>query len=258
MINPVHAVRREITRDLIAYQRRFEQLTERRDCGGVRLASEDVEYLIEELRAANEELHAINSSLETSNTQLARLNADIMNLADNVDTALLLIDADLRIRTFTFGATRIFPLRPQDRGRRLTDLTSSLRDVDLAADLKSVLSSGAAIERETVIDTDHKPWVLLMRVRPCPPVGDTIDGVVLSFFDIDAIASELKLAAIVDSSEDAIVGLDINGIVTSWNPGAERLYGYSAEEMIVEPPAMAGHTAGGPRGAGTGAIHDCL
>jgi len=53
-----------------------------------------------------------------------------------------------------------------------------------------------------------------------------------------AEVAESFLGAVVDSAEDAIISKDLDGVVTSWNPAAERLYGYSASEMIGKPIAM--------------------
>ena len=46
------------------------------------------------------------------------------------------------------------------------------------------------------------------------------------------------LAAVADSSDDAIIGGTLDGIVTSWNLGAERMYGYSREEMVGKPSGL--------------------
>jgi PAS domain S-box-containing protein len=57
----------------------------------------------------------------------------------------------------------------------------------------------------------------------------------------DALADDVtgqiqaRLAAIIESSDDAIVSKNLDGIVMSWNKGAERIFGYSAEEMIGRP-----------------------
>jgi PAS domain S-box-containing protein len=47
-----------------------------------------------------------------------------------------------------------------------------------------------------------------------------------------------RITAIVDSSDDAILSKNLNGVITSWNGGARRLFGYTAEEAVGKPVAM--------------------
>ena len=50
--------------------------------------------------------------------------------------------------------------------------------------------------------------------------------------------AQARLAAIVQSSQDAIVSKTLDGVIRTWNPGAERLFGYKAEEVVGRPVTL--------------------
>lgn len=69
-----------------------------------------------------------------------------------------------------------------------------------------------------------------------------VAAVVINYQDITErkhiIEERQRLSAIVKSSDDAITGITIDGIITSWNKGAQRIYGYTAEEALGKPIAL--------------------
>ena len=63
-------------------------------------------------------------------------------------------------------------------------------------------------------------------------------AVLLKMFKRVIVDRDQRLAAIVDSSQDAIIGKDRDGVITVWNRGAERLYGYTASEVVGQPVSV--------------------
>ncbi len=76
----------------------------------------------------------------------------------------------------------------------------------------------------------------------------TFIGCVATLFIVRLLKTRSLMASIVESSEDGIIGKDLHGIITSWNGGAQRIYGYSFEEVkgrsvsILNPPDVPDET----------------
>jgi len=71
--------------------------------------------------------------------------------------------------------------------------------------------------------------ISLLNSRPSPLVIAMVEDITEKK---TAEEARFRLAAIVESSEDAIIATDVSGTVTNWNKGAERLYGYSTDEAV--------------------------
>ncbi|AFL49822.1 PAS domain S-box-containing protein [Sinorhizobium fredii] len=91
-------------------------------------------------------------------------------------------------------------------------------------------------EELVAVRPDGSTALLLPHPTPIFDESGELTGAVNLLVDITDHKSAEKdsryLAAIVESSDDAIVAKDLNGIITSWNKGAERLFGYTADEVV--------------------------
>jgi two-component system CheB/CheR fusion protein len=148
-------------------------------------ANEELETGKEEIQSVNEELHTVNQELTSNIDQLNRANSDLSNLFASTQIAIIFLDRQLVIRSFTPAVAGLFNLIPTDRGRPLADMTSDLDHADLHGDIRAVLDTGTMIERR-VSRRDGKAE-FLMRLLPYRSGEDKVDGVVLTFVDITTL-----------------------------------------------------------------------
>jgi two-component system CheB/CheR fusion protein len=195
--------------------------------------NEELETAKEELQSVNEELTTINEQLHTRNTELTRLNDDFTNLLNSANIPMVLLGIDHRIRRFTTAAAKHLAMVPGDVGRPISNLKLPLDIPDLEGLLADVVDTVRPYVRDL---PEQSGQSFSLRIYPYRTADNKIDGAVVVLIDVTELRrgeeALSRLASIVSSSDDAIVGKTPEGVLTTWNRGAERLYGYPASEVI--------------------------
>ena len=207
----------------------------------LRSATEELETSKEELQSVNEELVTVNYELKVKVEETGKANDDLNNLIASTDIATIFVDSGLRIKRFTPRAADLFSIIASDIGRSLLDLTHKLDYDGLAEDVSATFDTLRLVEREV---RSNEGRCYIVRLLPYRTNEDRIEGAVMTFFDIiarrqaeeQARASEARMRLVAESANDyAIITMDEEGRATSWNKGAEALFGYSEQEMLGQP-----------------------
>lgn len=201
-------------------------------------------------KKAEDALREVNNELERRvqerTAELASSEERYRHVVSNLPVAIYTTDADGRLTLYNEAAAELWGRRPEigkefwcgSHKAYLADGTVlPLEECFMALAVKT----GQAIRgKEAIIE---RPDGTRRNVHPFPmPIRDAsgkITGALNMLLDItERNLAEIvtqRLAAIVESSDDAIVGKDLNGIINSWNQGAERVFQYKTSETIGKP-----------------------
>jgi PAS domain S-box-containing protein len=189
-----------------------------------------------ELRSRNRELVKVNQQLERRNVELARVADDLTNVLLRMNIAILMLDADRRIRRVTPPAEKLLGLTAAHIGRPIKRLPIEMT----ISELDEIISTAThrLIEVRKDVRAKDGRWYS-MRIGPFLTSEHRIRGVLITFVDIQEIKESQErtqreqklLSAILDAAKDLLViVLDPQGHIVQFNQALQKATGYSFEE----------------------------
>ena len=194
--------------------------------------NEEMETAKEEMQSLNEELTTVNAEMQSKVDDLSRTNDDMQNLLNSTEVATIFLDRDLNIKRYTEQARELINLIQTDVGRPLGDLVSRLAYDRLVADCRDVLRT--LVFKVTEVRTTEGRWYL-MRIMPYRTAENVIDGVVVTFVDINPVKtaekSLLRMSKVFQEGPVAMMILDCAGTVIEANDEAVQAWEWTREEL---------------------------
>lgn len=158
-------------------------------------------------------------------------------ILDSMSEVVVYQDADMRVLWSNRAAAEHLDMQPgQLIGRHCYRLWQGTDQPCPGCPVADALATGMPAEGK-MASRDGRHWRI--RGYPVTDAEGTVQGTVEVAEDITektrAQAAYTRLAAIVEASDDAIIGTTPGGVITDWNIGAERIYGYEEEEIAGRP-----------------------